>query len=201
MGDLSSGFMCVNPECDLVFAIDPGDCACGATSFIRVGEAVPGDTGTATGSATASPFLVCPRADCGQPVPAHAAVCPYCGAPVTASASPELDEQPGARSRASAAALVAADGSAIPLRSGTEIVLGRSPEHSPWSRLVEASSGVSRRHASVSVARGVLHVRDLGSANGTWVNGIRIDGAAELELTDGIRIGLGRRFELVVKQQ
>ena len=34
---------------------------------------------------------------------------------------------------------------------------------------------VSRRHAVIRVAAGVLEVEDLGSLNGTWVNGERLE--------------------------
>jgi pSer/pThr/pTyr-binding forkhead associated (FHA) protein len=53
---------------------------------------------------------------------------------------------------------------------------------------------VSRHHAEFTVEDGVLSVRDLGSTNGTYVNGRRTDGAT-LEAGDEVIIG---RFHLVV---
>ena len=38
-------------------------------------------------------------------------------------------------------------------------------------------AGVSRRHARLDPGDGGWHVTDLGSANGTWVNGTRLDEA------------------------
>lgn len=53
---------------------------------------------------------------------------------------------------------------------------------------------VSRHHAEFLVDEGVLTVRDLGSTNGTYVNGRRADSAV-LEAGDEVIIG---RFHLVV---
>jgi pSer/pThr/pTyr-binding forkhead associated (FHA) protein len=53
---------------------------------------------------------------------------------------------------------------------------------------------VSRHHAEFTVEEGTLNVRDLGSTNGTYVNGRRID-AGTLEPGDEVIIG---RFHLVV---
>lgn len=53
---------------------------------------------------------------------------------------------------------------------------------------------VSRHHAEFTVEEGILTVRDLGSTNGTYVNGRRID-AGTLEPGDEVIIG---RFHLVV---
>ena len=53
---------------------------------------------------------------------------------------------------------------------------------------------VSRHHAEFTVEEGQLMVRDLGSTNGTYVNGERSD-AAQLEAGDEVIIG---RFHLVV---
>jgi S1-C subfamily serine protease len=51
------------------------------------------------------------------------------------------------------------------------------------------SSKLSRYHAEVFVAEGKLKVRDLGSRNGTWVNGARI--AAETPLAEKDVLGFG----------
>lgn len=193
------GFTCVNPDCDIVYTVDPGDCVCGATRFLRIGEApLPEEQAATAATEVVAATGVCGRADCGQTLPPGAGSCPYCGTPVsTDEPSPGLPVAPGGVARP---VLVAADGTRIALHEGEEVVLGRSPEESPWARLAEGSPGVSRRHAIVSLWRGDLHVRDLGSSNGTWVNGIRIDGAAQLPVADGTRIGLGQRFELIVRQ-
>jgi hypothetical protein len=71
----------------------------------------------------------------------------------------------------------------IELREG-ENVLGRTHDAVVWID----SPTVSRRHARIVVARGRATVEDLGSKNGTKVNGERVDSAA---LSDGDRIELG----------
>ena len=48
------------------------------------------------------------------------------------------------------------------------------------------SSSVSHRHAEIFERDGVLHIRDLGSTNGTCVNGDRVEGERRLELGDTI---------------
>lgn len=56
---------------------------------------------------------------------------------------------------------------------------------------------VSRLHCQLSATGDALHVKDLGSTNGTFVNGKRITAA---ELQDGDRLAVGR-FELKVSRQ
>jgi predicted component of type VI protein secretion system len=48
---------------------------------------------------------------------------------------------------------------------------------------------VSRSHARVSVAGATITIEDLGSTNGTFVNGAKIDGATTLAPGDTVRIG------------
>jgi predicted component of type VI protein secretion system len=48
---------------------------------------------------------------------------------------------------------------------------------------------VSRSHARVSVAGSTITIEDLGSTNGTFVNGAKIDGATTLAPGDTVRIG------------
>jgi pSer/pThr/pTyr-binding forkhead associated (FHA) protein len=47
----------------------------------------------------------------------------------------------------------------------------------------------SRRHAVVRPAGGGAEIEDLGSLNGTFVNGARIDGPTALSTGDEVRIG------------
>jgi pSer/pThr/pTyr-binding forkhead associated (FHA) protein len=48
---------------------------------------------------------------------------------------------------------------------------------------------VSRRHARVLIEAGVPQVEDLGSSNGTYVNGRRIDRRTELRAGDRVEFG------------
>jgi DNA-binding winged helix-turn-helix (wHTH) protein len=67
-----------------------------------------------------------------------------------------------------------------------ETVIGRDPDVSLW---VDATS-VSRRHARIVVSDGTATIEDLGSKNGTFVNGRRIEGAQRLADADQIRVGV-----------
>lgn len=66
-----------------------------------------------------------------------------------------------------------------------EHVLGRDPA----LEVCLESSSVSRQHARVQIANGVAVLEDLGSKNGTFVNGQRI--ATPVRLSDRDQIGVG----------
>jgi hypothetical protein len=69
-----------------------------------------------------------------------------------------------------------------PLTGST--VIGRGAE----ADVQLTDTGVSRRHAEVRVLGDTVEVHDLGSTNGTWVNGRRVQTAS---LRDGDRITVG----------
>ena len=48
---------------------------------------------------------------------------------------------------------------------------------------------VSRRHAAVRPAAGAIEIQDLGSMNGTWVNGERITATTRLGHGDVVNVG------------
>ena len=48
---------------------------------------------------------------------------------------------------------------------------------------------VSRRHAGLRPAGDGLEIEDLGSLNGTWVNGTRIQGTVRLSAGDRVQLG------------
>src|SRR6185295_5877950 len=66
-----------------------------------------------------------------------------------------------------------------------DVVIGRSP----YCTLIIDSETLSRVHASVSMAGGALEIRDLGSSNGTFVNGARIDKPTRVQPGDDIVLG------------
>ena len=66
------------------------------------------------------------------------------------------------------------------------IVLGRSSE----ADILVDDTGVSRRHLEIRTASGVTSAVDLGSTNGSYVNGHKVAGSTEL--TDGSTITMGR---------
>jgi len=67
------------------------------------------------------------------------------------------------------------------------IFAGRDPAASQLAFLDEK---LSRRHAEVWLSNGQLWIRDLGSANGTWVNGQAV-GASPVVLQPGMQVYLG----------
>ena len=68
-----------------------------------------------------------------------------------------------------------------------ELVLGRTAE---GDGRLDHDHETSRRHARVwRVADGTLQIEDLGSANGTWVNGERIGGVRALVPGDTVQVG------------
>jgi pSer/pThr/pTyr-binding forkhead associated (FHA) protein len=81
-------------------------------------------------------------------------------------------------------------GRALPPAISGRVLLGRSS----GCELVFADDTVSRRHAELRVEDGRWMLRDLGSSNGTYVNGRRVM-EAEVAAGDEIVLG-GCRFRL-----
>jgi len=73
-----------------------------------------------------------------------------------------------------------------------ELSVGRSRQ----CNVVLPSENVSRRHARLFVEEGRLYVEDLGSSNGIWLGGERIEGKAQVADGDIVRVG---DFQLRVK--
>jgi DNA-binding winged helix-turn-helix (wHTH) protein len=66
-----------------------------------------------------------------------------------------------------------------------ENILGRGSDSLVW---IDAHS-VSRRHARLRIDSGLATLEDLGSKNGTFVNGVRLTTALALRDGDELRIG------------
>ena len=66
-----------------------------------------------------------------------------------------------------------------------ELTIGRSPDNS----IIINDSSVSRRHATLIIAQNEYSVKDLGSANGTFVNGMRVAGVSRLQSNDILKVG------------
>jgi pSer/pThr/pTyr-binding forkhead associated (FHA) protein len=66
-----------------------------------------------------------------------------------------------------------------------EFLIGRSPE----CHLCAGSTSISRRHCAITRNGTQVTIKDLGSRNGTLVNGEKIEG--EIELKSGDEIGIG----------
>jgi sigma-B regulation protein RsbU (phosphoserine phosphatase) len=89
--------------------------------------------------------------------------------------------------------LLLKDGEAIGYQLAEEVtVLGRAPE----CQIQLDSNMVSRRHAQVTRDKDSYFVEDLGSGNGTFVNGKRIQERTQLNANDRLKLGpILLRFE------
>ena len=64
---------------------------------------------------------------------------------------------------------------------------GRAPDND--LPIIEPS--VSSHHGEIRIESGVWHVRDLGSTNGTWVNGKRVAATTTAPLVNGDMLSIG----------
>jgi len=76
-------------------------------------------------------------------------------------------------------------GGEFPLRMNREIIIGRSSDLD----MVLVEDMVSRRHAKITSTDQDVFIQDLGSTNGTFVNGEKIAGRARLAEGDRILVG------------
>lgn len=101
------------------------------------------------------------------------------------------------------ALLIVDTGTMLPLEGGAEFTLGRVSGTQPILPDIDLTpfhayeNGVSRLHATVKVAEGNIMISDLGSANGTRVNGQRIPAHTPQQLENGDILTLGK-FKLQV---
>jgi pSer/pThr/pTyr-binding forkhead associated (FHA) protein len=82
-------------------------------------------------------------------------------------------------------------GGEYPLAEGQEIVIGRSSELD----MVLVEEMVSRKHARIALSEGTISIEDLGSTNGTFVNGEKVQQGT---LREGDRVLIGTNILKVV---
>jgi pSer/pThr/pTyr-binding forkhead associated (FHA) protein len=82
-------------------------------------------------------------------------------------------------------------GGEYPLAEGQEIVIGRSSELD----MVLVEEMVSRKHARIAMSDGTINIEDLGSTNGTFVNGEKVQQGT---LREGDRVLIGTNILKVV---
>jgi pSer/pThr/pTyr-binding forkhead associated (FHA) protein len=118
------------------------------------------------------------------------------GKPVRASDQPqpqELETPPppsrkGRRQRGEPRVVMISQGSQAGMSAalaGGVIMIGRSAD----CQLILDDDYVSTRHARVVATPNGIYVEDLGSTNGTYVNGQRITAPTTITLVDSVRIG------------
>jgi pSer/pThr/pTyr-binding forkhead associated (FHA) protein len=71
--------------------------------------------------------------------------------------------------------------------------IGRAQEND----IVITDALVSRHHAQITLDAGTCRITDLGSGNGTFLNGDRIDGSTWLRPGDVLRIAESEEFRLL----
>ncbi|TLM80116.1 MAG: FHA domain-containing protein [Actinobacteria bacterium] len=131
----------------------------------------------------------CPA--CGSPIEANHRECAACGAVLEGATE---DFAPVGSVEAGPSEAPAAVPS-LTVRSGPdagerffldrdELTIGRDPACDVFLNDVT----VSRHHAVLRAAAGVVGIEDAGSLNGTYVNGVRVDSAI-LGHGDSVRIG------------
>ncbi len=96
----------------------------------------------------------------------------------------------------------------VPLAEGEEVILGRlHPSNSvqpqvDLSRYGAAGCGTSRLHATIRHEHGKWWIKDLGSSNGTWVNGDRLAPFAPQMLETRTHLQLGNlEFRVILPEK
>jgi Domain of unknown function (DUF4388)/Inner membrane component of T3SS, cytoplasmic domain len=84
-------------------------------------------------------------------------------------------------------------GGEFPLKGDKQLIIGRSSELD----MVLVEDMVSRKHAKITIESGRISIEDLGSTNGTFVNGEKVKTA---RLKEGDRILIGTSILKLVKQ-
>ncbi len=97
-------------------------------------------------------------------------------------------------------------GQLLPLTERSEFTLGRISEGQPIMPDIDLSpyqayaNGVSRLHAVIKRGSDSVALMDLGSANGTFLNGKRLSPNVERELANGDVVALGKlKIQVLLK--
>jgi hypothetical protein len=89
-------------------------------------------------------------------------------------------------------------GQIIPVSDRTEFTLGRISEKQPIMPDIDLTPyqafdhGVSRLHAVIRLVSGQATVMDLGSSNGSYLNGVRLIANVESPLKHGDLVAIGK---------
>jgi hypothetical protein len=97
-------------------------------------------------------------------------------------------------------------GHVLPLAERNEFTMGRSSEGQPIMPDIDLSPyqayarGVSRLHAVIRRAVGQIVLMDLDSANGTYINGKKIEPNVEEPIANGDIVALGKlKIQILLK--
>ena len=168
-------------------------------------------------------MIICPN--CRHPEVPGALFCSECGAQLVFSDSsnttalPEKqvhDDLPGTAPiqpnmtstlRARIMVHIIDNGKLIPVTDKTEFTVGRASDGQPITPDVDLGEfnafdyGVSRLHIVVRLVGEKLSIMDLGSSNGTFINGVRIPVNMEQPISSGDIVSLGKfRIQILVNR-
>jgi len=94
----------------------------------------------------------------------------------------------------------------VPIRGRKEVTIGRRSEGQPIVPDIDLTpykaleAGVSRLHVSIQFFEKEITLTDLGSVNGTWINGKRISSHTPYPINPGDLIRLGKLEVLILDQ-
>lgn len=98
-------------------------------------------------------------------------------------------------------------GHILPLEGGSEFTIGRISGNQPILPDIDLTpyqayeGGVSRLHATIKLGSNQVTITDLGSANGTQVNGVKVTAHQPVQLSDGDRISLGKfKIQIILRK-
>lgn len=137
------------------------------------------------------PNGACPR--CGADVPAEANFCPTCGLGQSNVATDRTERHVALSLAGGVPMLVVTSGASAGSRYAIVDAVTSIGRH-PDSGVFLDDVSVSRRHAEIRSVDGGPTIADVGSLNGTYVNGERIEG--EVSLVEGDQVQVGK-FKLV----
>lgn len=166
----------VCPVCGYEHQASAARCGCGTLLTgvdlsLKAAKAGPAQAAAVDiGEETLPPGRRCPHPDCGAISPADAERCVYCDRPFEQELVAFLDWPWGEH-----------------LEVRDRLVFGREGDipEPLRRRLGREFDNISRRHAELTFADGQFWITDLGSANGTYVNGDRISPRVRHALKSG----------------
>jgi pSer/pThr/pTyr-binding forkhead associated (FHA) protein len=121
---------------------------------------------------------------------------------------PSFPSPPEGSSESRVALFLLNSGDVIHVSGGDDFTLGRSTKGQTIIPDIDLNpynayeSGVSRLHANLNITGSEVFIHDLGSANGTRLNGKRIDSHIEYPVKNGDILGFGQlKIQVLVKQK
>lgn len=111
-----------------------------------------------------------------------------------------------AASQARVSVKIKETGQVIPLEGSDEFTIGRVSGTQPILPDIDLTpfkayqQGVSRLHAILRIKGDDITISDLGSANGTYVNGVKIPAYELIHLSNGDTLSLGKfTLEIIIR--